>query len=387
MTVIFKDNQIQAVDKKLLEILECTLMDISAKISKLDVALNSLTNNTIQIDNKLFRVKQIETISIENFYIYQLQQTDSTIEENNILSSLDNTSFDIKNSNEHVEEKSSLQHIFSDDIKIISPDQQSNEISKSIPAEENINTSPIQHQEKNDETNKNKTFDKEINEPLIPEPAKEENLENKNEIKITEIKPEDEEISITFEDEFKEIENILSLDNKEAKELILKDLQKAAKDFDMDLDSIKELYYDLINQIKTSKDDFYNAIKEKDYEALHKISHSLKGASLNLRISNLAILLKTIDEKSKENISFDKLEFLVNNFYAFVNKIEDFDLSNTSNTQIPDYLKELILVTIKDYVSTQNEKKLKKDLKYIEKLLNKKINSIEELQDIIKAEK
>ena len=387
MTVIFKDNQIQAVDKKLLEILECTLMDISAKISKLDLALNSLTNNTIQIDNKHFRVKQIETISIENFYIYQLQQTDSTIEENNILSSLDNTSFDIKNSNEHVEEKSSLQHIFSDDIKIISPDQQSNEISKSIPAEENINTSPIQHQEKNDETNKNKTFDKEINEPLIPEPAKEENLENKNEIKITEIKPEDEEISITFEDEFKEIENILSLDNKEAKELILKDLQKAAKDFDMDLDSIKELYYDLINQIKTSKDDFYNAIKEKDYEALHKISHSLKGASLNLRISNLAILLKTIDEKSKENISFDKLEFLVNNFYAFVNKIEDFDLNNTSNTQIPDYLKELILATIKDYVSTQNEKKLKKDLKYIEKLLNKKINSIEELQDIIKAEK
>ena len=387
MTVIFKDNQIQAVDKKLLEILECTLMDISAKISKLDLALNSLTNNTIQIDNKHFRVKQIETISIENFYIYQLQQTDSRVEENNILSSLDNTSFDIKNSNEHVEEKSSLQHIFSDDIKIISPDQQSNEISKSIPAEENINTSPIQHQEKNDETNKNKTFDKEINEPLIPEPAKEENLENKNEIKITEIKPEDEEISITFEDEFKEIENILSLDNKEAKELILKDLQKAAKDFDMDLDSIKELYYDLINQIKTSKDDFYNAIKEKDYEALHKISHSLKGASLNLRISNLAILLKTIDEKSKENISFDKLEFLVNNFYAFVDKIEDFDLNNTSNTQIPDYLKELILVTIKDYVSTQNEKKLKKDLKYIEKLLNKKINSIEELQDIIKAEK
>ena len=157
----------------------------------------------------------------------------------------------------------------------------------------------------------------------------------------------------------------------------------------MDIETIKELYNELVNQIDTNKKAFYNAIKTKDYEEMHKISHLLKGASLNLRLSNLAIILKTIDEKSKEKISFDKLEFLVNNFYTFVNKVKTLELETNSSTpdKMPAFVKELILETIKNYVETQNEKKLKKDLKYIEKLLNTKINSIEELQSIVKGKK
>ena len=163
----------------------------------------------------------------------------------------------------------------------------------------------------------------------------------------------------------------------------------------MDIDSIMDLYKELIKQIENSKSKFYSALKSNNYEEIHKIAHSLKGAALNLRISNLALILKTIDEKSKSKTSFDTLEFLINNFYSFVEKVKNLNLTeethnkteNETNVKIPDYLKELILNTIKNYLSTQNEKKLKKDLKYIEKLLNVKINSIEELQQLIKAEK
>ena len=383
MIVIFQNNKITAVDKKLLQILDCTLNDIGEKISKIDLALHSLQNNQIKIDNKTFDVKESETVSIDNFYIYKLHETDNQnlavdfeinkepeIESEKNPVGLEDFSFDIKpvkenpdeqQPKEEIKQESSLEDIFSTDIKSVSSDSD-NEIIEKIVVEE---------------PKKEEEIPKTIPTPQI-------NIETNTQ---EEIQPK--EISITFDDEFEEIEKILSLNNEEAKELILEDLQKAANDFEMDIDSIKELYNDLINQIETNKNAFYNAIEQKDYEEMHKISHSLKGASLNLRVSNLALILKTIDEKSKEKISFEKLELLVNNFYTFVDKVKTLEVqTDTSNkNEIPEFLKELILDTVKNYVATQNDKKLKKDLKYIEKLLNTKINSIEELQDLIKAEK
>ena len=383
MIVIFQNNKITAVDKKLLQILDCTLNDIGEKISKIDLALHSLQNNQIKIDNKTFDVKESETVSIDNFYIYKLHETDNQnlavdfeinkepeIETEKTPVGLEDFSFDIKplkenhdeqQPKEEIKQESSLEDIFSTDIKSVSSDSD-NEIIEKIVVEE---------------PKKEEAIPKTIPTPQI-------NIETNTQ---EEIQPK--EISITFDDEFEEIEKILSLNNEEAKELILEDLQKAANDFEMDIDNIKELYNDLINQIETNKNAFYNAIEQKDYEEMHKISHSLKGASLNLRISNLALILKTIDEKSKEEISFEKLELLVNNFYTFVDKVKTLEVqTDTSNkNEIPEFLKELILDTVKNYVATQNDKKLKKDLKYIEKLLNTKINSIEELQDLIKAEK
>jgi hypothetical protein len=47
-------------------------------------------------------------------------------------------------------------------------------------------------------------------------------------------------------------------------------------------------------------------------------------------------------------------------------------------------MKELIVHVINEYLSTQNEKKFKKNLKYIEKMLNIKINSLKELQELVK---
>ncbi len=347
MIVIYQNNQITAVDKKLLQILNCSLTDLSEKISQVDLALNSIQNSQITIENQNFNVKEISLVNIDDLHIYELEAKTK----NNELS---------------------LENIFSTQIKPIE-ETKKQEISELPSLEHSFEINPIEE---------------------IPEniPTKEEPSQTIQPLEL-EIEKEPKEISITFEDEFGEIEKILSLNEKEAKKLILEDLEKASNDFEMDLESIKELYNDLINQIETSKDAFYNAIKTKDYEEMHKISHSLKGASLNLRISNMAIILKTIDEKSKEKISFDKLEFLVNNFYAFVKKVENLETKTNiskepeNKKEIPDFLKTLILETIKNYLSTQNEKKLKKDLKYIKKLLNVKINSIEELQEIIKAEK
>ncbi len=350
MIVIYQNNQITAVDKKLLQILNCSLTDISEKISQLDLALSSLQNAQITIKNQNFNVKEISLVSIDDLHIYELEA---------------------KTQNNEI----SLENIFSTQIKPIE-ETKKQEISELPSLEHSFEINPIEEIPENIPTNI---------------PTKEEPSQTIQPLEL-EIEEEPKEISITFEDEFGEIEKILSLNEKEAKKLILEDLEKASNDFEMDLESIKELYNDLINQIETSKDAFYNAIKAKDYEEMHKIAHSLKGASLNLRISNMAIILKTIDEKSKEKISFDKLEFLVNNFYAFVKKVENLETKTNASEienkkEIPDFLKELILETIKNYLSTQDEKKLKKDLKYIEKLLNVKINSIEELQNIIKAEK
>ena len=357
MIVIYQNNQITAVDKKLLQILNCSLTDLSEKISQVDLALNSIQNSQITIENQIFNVKEVEIVSIKNFHIYNLQNS----EEINTLENNFNLPITEEIKIENPIKKPSLEEMFSSDINIISP---------------------VSKENKNKETSEEIKI-KGISENILPE------IIPTTKSEFQELKVEPEGISITFEDEFKEIEAILSLNSEEAKKLILQDLQKAANDFEMDLESIINLYMDLINQIETNKNNFYNAINSKDYETIHKIAHSLKGASLNLRLSNIALILKTIDEKSKEKVSFDKLEFLVNNFYAFVDKINNLDskIGNLNENEMPEYLKQLILDTIKDYLSIQDEKKLKKDLKYIEKLLNIKINSIEELQEIIKAEK
>ena len=352
MIIIFQNEKIVAIDKKLLQILDCTLTDISEKISQFNLALNSLKKTTIQIDNKSFNIKEIETININNFYVYKLEEIKT----------------EQLNSFAPLEEIPSISPLEKELTLEIEPKEETDLKTNSLENSFDLNISSSADEEKPEE----------ISIDIKPETSE----------KLL-LKTEPEEISITFEDEFEEIEKILALNNQEAKTLILEDLQQAANDFEMDIDSIKELYSDLINQIETNKENFYNAIKTKDYEQMHKISHSLKGASLNLRLSNIALILKTIDEKSKEHISFDKLEFLVNNFYTFVDKIKEFDMQTENSTvnEIPEFLRELILDSIKNYVATQNEKKLKKDLKYIEKLLNTKINSIEELQAILKGKK
>ena len=368
MIVVFQNHQITAVDKELLHILKCSLNDLSDKISLIDLALKSIQNGEIKIDNKIFSVKEVPLVSVESISIYQLSKKSELPME--ISETSQESDFKTPSENKDIE---SLLGEF--EIKPI----------ETLPEENLKSEKPLEETETKPLETKEASF--EISKEQIT-PSENLKVETEKESSKKESK-ESEEITITFDDEFEEIEKILSLDDEKAKKLILEDLEKAADDFEMDLESIKELYNELLSQIKTNKDNFYNAIKAHDYEKMHKIAHSLKGASLNLRISNLAMILKTIDEKSKEKISFDKLEFLVNNFYAFVKKVETLQTQSkpTEKKEIPEFLKELIVNTINDYSKTQNEKKLKKDLKYIEKLLDVKINSIEELQNMIKAKK
>ena len=398
MIIIFQNHQITAVDKELLQILKCSLNDLSDKISQIDLALKSIQNSEIKIENEFFSVKEVQLISLENFAVYELskQTSELPLEIKPAQSAGENLDFLTQTAPEENKTESLLGDF---EIKPIEPSPNLNFPEQTTANEKETLLKEITPLEVSGEEKKEADFsletpvksETELNISSGMETPKENLFEIETSNKPLEETAQPQEISITFEDEFEEIEKILSLNDKEAKTLILQDLEKASADFDMDMESIKELYNDLINQIETNRDNFYNAIKAHDYEEMHKIAHSLKGASLNLRVSNLAIILKTIDEKSKEKISFDKLEFLVNNFYAFVNKVKTLELekndSKETKADIPELLKKLILATIKEYTATQNEKKLKKDLKYIEKLLNVKINSIEELQNMIKAVK
>ena len=329
MIVLFKDNKIIGADNNLLKILNGNLDNLSNIISELELLISSVKNSSISLYNHQFKVEEIPIVSVDNIRVFNLTKKSE-------FPSLDNKEFSIENE------------------LLIQP--KLNEIQIKEPFEETLSTTNMDNTEKT----------------LINEP--EESIISEEEIKpvITE-----EEIKISFESNLDEINKILSLDKKQANELIKEDLKKASEDLGIDFQMINDLYKDLLNQIKNEKKSLYEAIEKQDYEKIHKIAHTLKGASLNLRLSNLALILKNIDEESKSHKPIEEIKFLVDKFYDFVNKLEN-------KKDIPESIKNLILITIKDYLASQNEKKFKKDLKYIEKLLNTKINSLEDLQELVK---
>jgi len=81
---------------------------------------------------------------------------------------------------------------------------------------------------------------------------------------------------------------------------------------------LAELKNELFEMFHNEKDNLFKAINKRDYENIHKIAHKLKGAALNLRLSNLALILKKIDELSKEKAEIDKIEYLIDKFYKFL---------------------------------------------------------------------
>ncbi len=348
MIVLYKDNKIIGADKELLDSLNVDLYNLSNKISELDLLIASYQNKPFSIDNFSFIVKEIPFISLENIKIFTLEEASQTAKELNL--------------NMPLEEKISIFEEPQFEEPQISLEPQVS-IEQQISMEPQISTNlqiPIEE-----------TF----NEPLVQTP--ETTLPQEKEIApIT----SEEEIQISFESNHSEVDEILSLNKEEANKLIADELHKAAEDLGIDYKTIYDLYIDLLKQFKDEKKAFYNAIEKEDYNSLHKIAHKLKGAALNLRLSKLALILKYIDEESKAKKPITEIKFLVDKFYDFVNKIDKGD----SIKEIPESIKNLILLTIQNYLTTQNEKKFKKDLKYIEKILNIKINSLEDLQDLIK---
>ena len=339
MIVLFKNGKIIGAETEFLKLLNADLAGLSSIVSELEFLISSRQNNSVTVGNVSFKVEEIPLISLENISAFKLSQDLSLNTQSSYAEPVINLENELLN------------------IEPLNKEEKNEDFNITIQPEQIQPASQMQV--------------KEISTPEIKHPAES--------AEIKPVMPED-EIKISFENTFDEINEILSLNKEEANQLIAEELQKASQDLGIDYQMINDLYIDLIKQFENEKKEFYKAIDENNYEKLHQTAHKLKGAALNLRLSKLALILKNIDEESKAHKPMEQIKFLVDKFYDFVNKIKN----DSASSEIPENIKNLILITIKDYLANQNEKKFKKDIKYIEKILNTKINSLEDLQKLVK---
>jgi len=432
MIVATKNNKIIGVDKKLLDILNVNLENLSEKINIIDLSFSAMKNNLlIEIDNHIFKVEEINFLNLENIRLFYLKEEKEEIKEKTLTKSEPEVSTPTENKTSsaipefdeliingednfnqpqqptqpqfqaHIHQQPTQTQSFQpepqfsldNELNMQSPSPLK-EPEVSTPAENKTSSAIPEFDELiiNGEDNFNQP-----QQPTQPQPQAyihqqptqtqsfqpEPQFSLDNELNVEPVKKQP--IKLSFEDDFKEINELLELDKNEVKNKINEELQKAAEELGIDLDTIKELFEVLLEQYQENKAPFYEAIKNKDYETLHKIAHSLKGASLNLRLANLGLILKYIDEQSKERVPIEKMAMLINKFYNFVDKITDNDNTQLfENIDIDEYTKQLIKETIENYKITKNEKKLQKDLKYIKKILGVEVNSIEDLERLIK---
>jgi len=401
MIVIFKNDKIYAVDKRLLQNLNTTLENLNTVLSSIKLGLSYLENQKINIQNKEFNINQIDLLSVDNLKVFDLQETSTTED-----------FIPIEPAKEHIQNDEfilNIENLKESETPKLSIEEVTPQIEKEPQFDLNINE-PQPYQSTEEITpNIQYQFDLNIKEPKISQSSNEEiSTQTKNEPQFdlnlkessqnTEtqyqtpqlsenIKPiEEGVIKINFENDYDEISKMLSMNKEEIQKLIKEDLEKASKDLGIDINTLNTLTNDLIKQINDNKNNFYEAIEKHDYKKLHELAHSLKGAALNLRLSNIALILKYIDEKSKAKENIDTIEYLIEKFYNFIDNIQpSSNKTINNNIKITPKIKNLIIKTIKNYTATQNRKKLKKDLQYIEKILGIKIDSIEELQNIIKG--
>ena len=355
MIVLFKNGKITGAETKLLKLLNADLTSLSSIVSELELLISSRQNSNVTLGSISFKVEEIPLISLENITAFKLSQDLSA----NIQTPYSEPAISLEDELLNIEPLNKEEKEIKLEEPLMPEFQAQEDFNISIQPE---NIQPV-----------SQTASEEIFTPEIKH--------NAESAEIKPIMPED-EIKISFESTFDEINAILSLDKEKANQLIADELKKASEDLGIDYHMINDLYLDLIKQFENEKKAFYKAIDENDYDKLHQTAHKLKGAALNLRLSKLALILKNIDEESKAQKPMEQIKFLVDKFYDFVNKIKNDSVSS----EIPESIKNLILITIKDYLATQNEKKFKKDIKYIEKILNTKINSLEDLQKLVKEQ-
>ena len=355
MIIILRNNKIIGIDRRLLINLNIDLSElgnISSTINILDLKINELKKEPILINGKYYNITKNNIISIEDIDIYELDETTKT---NNIDTSLP------EQPKVSPEPKK---------IRLETPSIQSDETTKTndidIPLTDQPKVSPEPKKIKLetpsiqlDETPKANDIDT----PLSEQPK---------------VSSEPKEIEISFDNEIEEIKDLLS-NNKEFEKIVHKELQKASEELEIEYEQLLELYDQLIEQIKKEKEYIYKYISQKDYDKLHKSYHKLKGAALNLRLSHLALILKKLDELSKSKENIETISNITTNFYKIIEKNQPTQ-ENIKKEQIND----IIIKVIQAYLITQNEKDFQRDKKYIEKLLNMKLNSLEDLKQIIK---
>jgi ribosomal protein L29 len=379
--IVFKNGKIIAIDKTLLKNLNATLEELSDVISQMQLQILSLKNEPLSLKNKKIEIKEIEILSIEDIKIFETKVIESSVKEE-LEPELKTFEPEIKplEIEPKIEEPQEIKFDYEpapiepEEIKF---DYETPQFEPKL-EEPAPKTQPEEKKELNLEISPQE-INKEITPPTVSEEEKPQEFSLQNEPQ--EIEPVDEGmISISFEDEFSEIDTLLNLPPKEASKQIEEELKKAAEDLSIDIDTIYELKDELFEMFKTEKEKLLKTIEDKNYDEIHKTAHKLKGAALNLRLSNIAMILKKIDEISKSKKDIHKIKYLTDKFYDFIEKIE----AQKPKPKIPKEIKDLILITIQNYLETQNEKQFKKDKKYIEKLLNVKIDSIEDLQQILK---
>jgi HPt (histidine-containing phosphotransfer) domain-containing protein len=203
-------------------------------------------------------------------------------------------------------------------------------------------------------------------------------------LKTTELNINEEEkpIELSFEDNISECEKIFKQKNK-INEIIKEELKIATEELGIDETLANDLFKDLLKQIEKEKNNLLKAIENQDYKQIHKIAHFLKGASLNLRLSNLAFIFKTIDEEAKNKSDITVIKNIVNQLYDYISPLQT-EKKQKNKITIDPKIKSFVFNTIRYYLETQDEKKFQKDKQYLEKLLNTKINSLNDLEEIIK---
>jgi len=116
--------------------------------------------------------------------------------------------------------------------------------------------------------------------------------------------------------------SVLDLTDEEIKELIQEQIKEAQKNLGVDESLIKELYEnELISQLENAKEEFYSALENKDYDKLEKVSHSLKGAAQNLGIKVVGDILQTIVNKTRAKEELEEIKIYVDAVYELLPKL------------------------------------------------------------------
>ena len=135
--------------------------------------------------------------------------------------------------------------------------------------------------------------------------VKKENIENKILTDKNEIKNRVEDIKETkkqkiSETSFKLPKELEQLENKDfLLEETKKNIETAMNEYDMDKETIIEMYKELEEQFNNQKKNIYDYLDNKNWELLEREIHSLKGATLNLKFIALGNPIKYIDDLLK----------------------------------------------------------------------------------------
>jgi len=409
--IIYEEGKITAISKSLLNTLNTNLGELSEIINQIELETAVLNKTSINIKNQSFKITKEDLITLKNLSVFTLKQEEVLPElpkeepAENIQPLQMPT---IEQSEEKPQE--TLSNILPEE-----PKQEENlnplnlatqeEVLPELPKEESAeNIQPLQMQtieqseEKPQETLSNilpeeSKQEENLNplnlatqEEILPELPKEENLNNEE---------DNAPIELDFEENITECEKILA--QKDIKSLINKELETAKEELGIDDEMTQELFNDLLEQFKDKKEAFYKALEKQDYEQLHEIAHFLKGASLNLRLSNISFIFKTIDEESKKHTNLNTIKKLIDGFYDFINRFENgneeeneintSEINNESqHIEIDPKIKNIVLNTIKQYLETQDEQKFQKDKAFLERLLNREISSLKDLEYLWKDE-